>query len=233
MTKNSRHRDSETKRLRDFETKKLRNSDPKPGTRTEHRDIGASSRAGSDCGQRERVNPERGTANNESGTLNSSWYAIYTKARNEKKVHERLLEQGIESYLPLVKTLRQWSDRKKWVEVPLLSSYVFVRVPQYQLREVIQVDGAAKYISFEGKPAAIPDKQIDNLRLLVNGEADIEVTGEKLSPGDPVEVTTGSLRGLTGELIKINNKNKVVVRIDRLDINLVVKIQKAFLKKIR
>jgi len=211
MTKDFRHRDEGTKRLRDFETKRLRNSDPKPGTR----------------------NPERGTANNESGTLNSSWYAIYTKARNEKKVHERLTEQGVESYLPLVKTLRQWSDRKKWVEVPLLSSYVFVRVPQFQLREIIQVDGAAKYISFEGKPAAIPEKQIDNLRLLVNGEADIEVTGERLSPGDPVEVTTGSLRGLTGELIKINNKNKVIVRIDRLDINLVVKIQKAFLRKIR
>jgi len=168
-----------------------------------------------------------------TSTQQPNWYAIYTKARNEKKVHERLLEQGVESYLPLVKTLRQWSDRKKWVEVPLLSSYVFVRVPQYQLREIIQVDGAAKYISFEGKPASIPEKQIDNLRLLVNGEADIEVTGERLSPGDPVEVTTGSLRGLTGELIKINNKNKVVVRIDRLDINLVIKIQKAFLRKLR
>ena len=171
----------------------------------------------------------------ESGadTVPASWYAIYTKARNEKKVHDRFLDEGIEAYLPLIKTLRQWSDRKKWVEMPLLSSYVFVKVPQYRLREVIQVEGAAKYISFEGKPAAIPENQINNLRLLVDGEADIEVTGERLSPGDPVEVTTGSLRGLTGELIKINNRNKVVVRIDRLDVNLVVKIQKAFLKKLR
>jgi len=174
-----------------------------------------------------------GELTNKENTLNSQWFAIYTRARNEKKVHDRFMEQGIESYLPLVKTLRQWSDRKKWVEVPLLSSYVFVKVPQYRLREVIRVDGAAKYISFEGKPAAIPEKQINNLRLLVDGEADIEVTGERLLPGDPVEVTTGSLRGLTGELIKINNRNRVVVRIDRLDINLVVKIQMAFLRKLR
>jgi len=213
MTKDFRHRDEGIKRRRDSETQRLRDSDVKHNHSTE------------------ALSKE--VTRNEKRETRNEWFAIYTKARNEKKVYERLMEQGIESYLPLVKTLRQWSDRKKWVEVPLLSSYVFVRVPQFQLREIIQVDGAAKYISFEGKPAAIPEKQIDNLRLLVNSEADIEVTGERLYPGDPVEVTTGSLRGLTGELIKINNRNKVVVRIDRLDINLVVKIQKAFLRKMR
>jgi len=181
----------------------------------------------------ERKNITPLTINIERSALNAQWFAVYTRARNEKRVHERLQELAIESYLPLIKTLRQWSDRKKWVEVPLLSSYIFVRVQQHQLRSVIEVDGAVKYISFEGKPAAIPENQIDNLRLLVNGEADIELSGEKLSPGDPVEVSHGSLQGLTGELVKINNRNKVVVRIDRLDINLVVTIQKAFLKKRR
>ncbi|MCF8222787.1 MAG: UpxY family transcription antiterminator [Bacteroidales bacterium] len=148
-------------------------------------------------------------------------------------MHDRLQSEGYEAYLPLVKTLRQWSDRKKWVEVPLLNSYVFVLTHPEYLRDIITLEGAARYISFEGKPAAIPEKQIDNLRLLVNSEANIEVTGERLLPGDPVEVTHGSLRGLCGELIKLGNKNKVVVRIDRLDLNLVVKIQKAFLKKLR
>jgi len=255
MTENYRHSDEEMKRLRDLETQRLKDSVPKHGPssiasakeETQHSALGTRHSApGSQqfpvstnlttskySKDSHAQTQDPGPRTQDLKTNSLEWYAIYTKARNEKKVHERLLEQGVESYLPLVKTLRQWSDRKKWVEVPLLSSYVFVKVPQHQLREVIQVDGAAKYISFEGKPAAIPDKQIDNLRLLVNGEADIEVTGERLSPGDPVEVTTGSLRGLTGELIKINNKNKVVVRIDRLDINLVVKIQKAFLKKIR
>jgi len=194
--------------------------------------VPVSSRQSSVDNQQNVENAKRETRNAKLETP-ASWYAIYTKARNEKKVHDRFLEQGIESYVPLVKTLRQWSDRKKWVEVPLLSSYVFVKVPQYQLREVIAIDGAARYISFEGKPAAIPDNQIDNLKLLVNGEADIEVTGERLSPGDPVEVTHGALRGLCGELIKLGNKNKVVVRIDRLDVNLVVSIQKAFLRKLR
>jgi len=220
MADNSRHRDVE-----------------KHGTRNAKRGTQKSAVGSPQSVVKDQQSPAPGSVPDrrsfsEGGTP-ALWYAIYTKARNEKKLHERLREQEIESYLPLVKTLRQWSDRKKWVEVPLLSSYVFVKVPQYRLREVIQVEGAAKYISFEGKPAAIPDNQIDNLRLLVNGEADIEVTGERLSPGDPVEVTTGSLRGLTGELIKINNRNKVVVRIDRLDVNLVVSIQKAFLKKLR
>ncbi len=163
----------------------------------------------------------------------ASWFAIYTRARTEKRLHERLQSEGYESYLPLIKTLRQWSDRKKWVEVPLLNSYVFVRTHPEYLRDIVKLEGAARYISFEGRPAPIPQKQIDNLRLLVNGEEQIEVTGERFSPGDPVEVTHGSLRGLTGELIKIGNRNKVVVRIDKLDLNLVVKIQKAFLKKLR
>ncbi|MFW5835684.1 MAG: UpxY family transcription antiterminator [bacterium] len=167
------------------------------------------------------------------GSSTEAWYAIYTRARTEKRLHDRLREHGYDSYLPLIKTLRRWSDRKKWVEVPLLNSYVFVRTHPGLLRDIVQLEGAARYISFEGRPAAIPEKQIDNLRLLVDSEAKIEMTGERLAPGDPVEVTHGSLKGLTGELIKINNRNKVVVRIDKLDINLIIKIQKVFLKKRR
>lgn len=193
----------------------------------------------SNLGRRSSTNKQGSESSNSEkltshrSPLTAHWYAIYTRARTEKRLHDRLQSEGYESYLPLIKTLRQWSDRKKWVEVPLLNSYVFVRTHPEYLREVIKLEGAARYISFEGKPAAIPEKQIDNLRLLVNSEADIEVTGERLSPGDPVEVTHGSLRGLCGELIKLGNKNMVVVRIDRLDLNLVVKIQKAFLKKLR
>lgn len=166
-------------------------------------------------------------------TADKQWFAIYTRARTEKRVHERFTDLGYESYLPLVKTLRQWSDRKKMVEVPLLNSYVFVKIRPDQLREVIQVDGAARYISFEGKPAAIPDNQINNLRLLVNSEEQIEVTGERLSQGDPVEVTHGTLKGLNGELVKIGSRNRVIVRINKLDLNLIIKIQKAFLRKLR
>ena len=160
------------------------------------------------------------------------WYAIYTNPRAEKQVYLRLLEEGIETFLPLQKTYRIWSDRKKLVEKPLIPSYLFVRVLAKNFHHVYKHQGVVKFISFEGKPVSIPNNQIDNLRLLVNSDAKIEVSSENFAKGDNVEVISGSLVGLTGELIKIGNQNRVVIRIDRLDQNLIVKIPKAFLRKV-
>lgn len=161
-----------------------------------------------------------------------SWYAVYTRPRAEKIVHNRLIELGIESFLPLYKTLRQWSDRKKVVEKPLFPSYLFVRVNWKKYHEVCQVEGVVKFISFEGKAVPIPERQISNLKILVTGNVSIEISGEKLAKGDTVEVTNGVLAGLTGELIRIKRKNKVVVRIDRIDQNLILDIPVAFLRKL-
>jgi transcription antitermination factor NusG len=160
------------------------------------------------------------------------WYAIYTNPRAEKLVYTRLLEIGVETYLPLQKTYRQWSDRKKLVERPLLSSYVFVKVIPKEFPPVYKTTGVVKFVSFEGHPVAIPQNQIDNLRLLVNSDAEIEVTGEPLAKGDNVEVVSGSLIGLTGELVSIGGRKRVIVRIDKLEQNIVVTIPVTFLKKI-
>jgi transcription antitermination factor NusG len=160
------------------------------------------------------------------------WYAIYTHPRAEKLVHSRLIEIDIESYLPMQKTYRQWSDRKKLVEKPLLSSYVFVKVIPAHFPKVYKTIGVVKFVSFEGQPVPIPQKQIDNLRLLIDSNADIEVTSDKLEKGDNVEVITGSLIGLTGELVKIGRRKKMIIRIDRLDQNIIVTIPVTFLRKI-
>jgi transcription antitermination factor NusG len=159
------------------------------------------------------------------------WYAIYTNPRAEKLVHSRLKESGIEVFLPLQKTFRRWSDRKKLIEKPLLSSYVFVKVVPKNFPVVYKTSGVVKFISFEGQPVAIPERQIDNLRLLVNSDAEIEVTSEKFEQGDNVEVIIGSLIGLTGELIRVGNKKRVIVRIDKLEQNIVVTIPVTFLRK--
>jgi transcriptional antiterminator RfaH len=160
------------------------------------------------------------------------WYAIYTHPRAEKQVHSRLIENGIESFLPLQKTYRIWSDRKKLVEKPLLSSYVFVKAVPKEFPVVYQTGGIVKFISFEGLPVSIPQNQIDNLKLLVNSDAEIEVTGELFARGDNVEVISGSLVGLTGELIRIGGKKRVIVRIDKLEQNIIVTIPVTFLRKV-
>ena len=158
------------------------------------------------------------------------WYAIYTRPRAEKQVFERLTELGAEVFLPLQKTYRQWSDRKKLVMKPLLSSYIFVKTAGREKIDIIRVDGAVKYISFEGQAVSIPENQINNLRLLIDSDAEIEVSTEKFAPGDKVEVVSGSLVGLKGELIKIGSQNRVIVRIDKLDQNLLLKIPMTFLR---
>jgi transcription antitermination factor NusG len=89
-----------------------------------------------------------------------------------------------------------------------------------------------RFVTFEGQPAAIPENQIDNLRLLINSDAEIEVTSERFDPGDVVEVIRGSLVGLTGELIHTGSHSRVVVRVDRLDQNLIVNIPMTFLRKL-
>jgi transcriptional antiterminator RfaH len=165
-------------------------------------------------------------------TPEDKWYALYTRPRAEKLVFTRLVEVGIETFLPLIKTYRMWSDRKKLVEKPLLSSYIFVKTTKKNFPAVYKTNGVVKFVSFEGQPVSIPQNQIDNLRLLINSDAEIEVTSEKFAAGDNVEVINGSLIGLTGELIKIGTKNRVVVRIDRLDQNLILKIPLSFLKKV-
>jgi transcription antitermination factor NusG len=172
-----------------------------------------------------------GTNTIKKNNSEEKWYALYTRPRAEKLVYQRLVEAGIETFLPLQKTYRMWSDRKKLVERPLLSSYIFVKTRSKNFPIVYRTNGVVKFISFEGQPVSIPQKQIDNLRLLINSDAEIEVSSEKFAPGDNVEVVSGSLVGLTGELVKIGSHNRVVVRIDRLDKNLILKIPRAFLRK--
>jgi len=162
----------------------------------------------------------------------NKWYAVYTRPRAEKLVYERLVEAEIETFLPLQRTYRMWSDRKKLVIKPLLSSYIFVKtIPKY-FPVVYKINGVVKFVSFERQPVSIPQNQIDNLRLLINSDSEIEVSSEQFDKGDNVEVIAGVLVGLTGELIKIGGKKRVVIRIDRLDQNLILTIPVSFLKKI-
>ena len=165
--------------------------------------------------------------------LAPKWHAVYTRPRFEKQVCDRLLEQGIEAYLPLIKTMRQWSDRKKMVEIPLFSSYVFVHITRKHYDQVLQTFGAVKYIIFEGKAATIPPEQIDQLKIIVNGNEKIETTWETRKKGDRVMVTSGSLKGLKGELITDGDRKKVLVRIDSIDQNLTVEVHASLIEKIK
>ncbi|HTX87782.1 MAG TPA: UpxY family transcription antiterminator [Bacteroidales bacterium] len=160
------------------------------------------------------------------------WYAVYTKSRSEKKLADRLTEKGIEAYVPLRKTLRQWSDRKKWVREPLISSYVFVNITASDYYEVLNTPGAVKYIWFSGHPAVIPSRQIETLKMLTGSDVEIESISGNIPPGTHVKVVFGPLRGLEGELVTHAGKNRVIVRIDHIDKVLMVTIGQQMLEKV-
>ena len=161
-----------------------------------------------------------------------AWYAVYTNSRAEKRVSDRISELGIETFLPLQKTLRQWSDRKKVVEKPLISSYVFVKIIPRDYFTVRKIDGVVKFIMIQGKPVPIPEVQITNLRILCGSDAEVELSADVYEKGDQVVVTVGSLTGLRGELIRVGRRHKVVIRIIQPGMNLTVDIKTNAIRKL-
>lgn len=161
---------------------------------------------------------------------NKSWYAVYVKSRAEKKAAAEFQQIGIDYFLPLIKELRQWSDRKKWVEAPLFRSYIFVHIEQKDYYKVLQVNSVSRYITFEGKAVPIPVQQIEAIKYFLN-EKDPE-TSKNLSweKGIKVEVVSGSLTGLTGELVKIKGKNKICVEIKAVGKTILIETKKSKLR---
>ncbi len=146
----------------------------------------------------------------------SHWYAIYTRSRNEKKACEEIRNKGIEVFLPLIKTLKQWSDRKKWVEEPLFRSYLFVYIKPEDYYKVLNTPGLVRYITFEGKAVPIPQVQIDAIKYYIGMEDYVPDEAIDYAPGDKVEITHGPLQGLSGELIQLKGKSRMKVQIDAL-----------------
>jgi len=153
------------------------------------------------------------------------WHVVYTRSRAEKKVFNELSMQGVECFLPMQKKLRQWKDRKKWVEMPLISSYCFVNINRKEYDKVLQVNNVVCYISFEGRAAILSNHQIEGLRsLLKQYDFDVEVTHENFRPGKKVEIIEGPMLGMQGELIETRGRNKFILRIDQLETSFLVEI---------
>jgi transcription antitermination factor NusG len=153
------------------------------------------------------------------------WHAVYVKSRAEKKALSDLQAKDIEAFLPLQKKLRQWSDRKKWVDMPLIPGYLFVKVSRKEYDLALQSNHIVTYVRFEGSAAVIPERQIDYLKLLLKQDnLNIEITREQLEPGQTIEVIAGPLIGLRGKLIKRNGKNTVAIELENIGHSALIEI---------
>lgn len=157
--------------------------------------------------------------------MSYKWYAVYTRPRWEKKVNNLLLTKGVESYCPLNKVRRKWSDRIKVVEEPLFKSYVFVKIADEHRTEVRMTDGVINFVYWDGKPAIIKEKEIQTIRRFLDEYENVELLKMDLKPDQRVRVAAGPLMDQEGKIIEI--KNKVAkVAIDSLGYILIADIDK-------
>ena len=161
------------------------------------------------------------------------WYPIYTKSRAEKKAHLELQKKGITTYLPLKKEWKQWSDRKKLVEEPLFKSYLFVNISNKEYAEVLMTPGISRFVYFSGKVAVMPDKQMEDLQLLLASGEELELIEHELSPGEKVMVNAGPFKGMIAELVAINSKKSLVLKLENLGYAIQVKTSMAYIKPLK
>ena len=163
---------------------------------------------------------------------NPKWLAVYTKPRWEKKVNKLLQEKGVESYCPLNKIRRKWSDRIKTVEEPLFKSYVFVKVNDEDRTEVRMTPGVINFVYWQGKPAVIKEKEINAIKRFLDEYENVEVKPIEVKVNERVKITTGPLMDQEGQVLEVKHKTATVA-IDSLGYMLVASVEKSKLASVR
>jgi transcription antitermination factor NusG len=159
-------------------------------------------------------------------TAAESWYGLHTRPRHEKIVAQRLEDRGVTAFLPLVTEVHRWSDRKKTVELPLFSCYVFAKfAPNRSERlRVLRVDGVFGLVGTKGEGTPIPDAQIDAVRSLVETELPWS-SHPFLKIGQRVRIRSGALDGMEGTLLSRNGDQTLVISIEAIQRSLAVRVE--------
>ena len=142
-----------------------------------------------------------------------SWYAVWTRSRHEQVVREQIARKQIDAFLPTIPRWSRWKDRKKKIDWPLFPGYCFARFDPDETLAILKCTGVVNIVSFDGKPAAIPEHEIDSIRRLV--ESDLQYDPCPLiREGMMVEVVHGPLKGVVGRLLRKNEKARLVLSVD-------------------
>lgn len=143
--------------------------------------------------------------------MDTHWYAVYTRPRWEKKVAETLTMNSIENYCPLNKVVRQWSDRKKIVEEPLFTSYVFVKVNAKEHAKLRQTDGVVNLVYWLGKPAVIRDSEIELIRQFLREYQNVKLERTRIHIEDVVKVNEGPFSQMEGKVIAVKSSTVKII----------------------
>jgi len=161
--------------------------------------------------------------------MDLQWIVVRSKPRAEKVTFDQLTKKGIDAYLPLVKERRKWSDRKKWVELPLFSSYLFVKLELKNSIYVLQTHGVSSIVKFNGTIATVQESVVNSIRWALEGGYELEPT-EYFTQGDEVEVIEGPMKGTKGIVAEVKGEGRLILKIDALQQAVAVHIDTKFLQ---
>ena len=163
--------------------------------------------------------------------MDKQWIVVRSKPRSEKVAHNELVKKNIESYLPLLKERRKWSDRKKWVEFPLFSSYLFARIDIKDSIFVLQTQGVNTIVKFGKQIAIVQNSVIEAIRLAMEGGYQLEPV-EYFVEGNRVEVVAGPMKGIKGIVAKLRGQNRLIIKIDAIQQALSIQIESKFIRNL-
>jgi len=161
--------------------------------------------------------------------MTKNWFVVYTKPRHEKKVAQSLEKWEIDFFLPIKKELRQWADRKKWIDKPLFPGYLFVHIDNNDYYNVLNCPGIVKYIFHEGKPAVVKDKIIESVKAILNNEIPYETICSLPEIGDKIIIKKGALKGLEGVIVSYKGKHKIAIIIECINTTMLLEVNKSMI----
>ena len=160
------------------------------------------------------------------------WYALYTRSRHEKCIDLALQKQGVESYLPLRKIKRRWSDRTVAVEEPFFKSYLFVKTHWEKSADVLKTKGAVKFVSVQGRPLPVDEKVVDSIKNIFQSEIPVDPF-PYLNVGERVFVRSGVFKDIEGFIIRKDSKKcRLVISIDALRASMSVEVDSCLVEKV-
>ncbi|MFK7979542.1 MAG: UpxY family transcription antiterminator [Saprospiraceae bacterium] len=163
----------------------------------------------------------------------AKWFAVYTKYKREKTIEKDLTRQGIQAYLPIQHLTRIYASKKKKVQMPLISCYIFVKITKAEYLSVLQTESVVNFVRIAKNLISIPEREIEIMRKVV-GEG-IPVMAEPSSAfrkGDQVEIIGGNLTGLSGVLIDNHGAKEVIIDLESMGYSLRMTLEAKFLRKL-
>ena len=166
--------------------------------------------------------------------VKKNWYVFYTKSRQEKKVRELLEKSGYEVFLPMQEVMRQWSDRKKKVAVPLFNSYIFVKEFDHKIADILQTPGVAWNIRHNGKPAILREPEFQLIQRFITTGYFLETSGEveSFQIGDRAKIIDGPLAGISGVLTGKDKNQRFNVLLEGIQQVIQVQLPATLLTKV-